>query len=65
VPFHNLPKLHRDIVKRTGEPPTMGYVEFQMEVLRKLWSGGGERAYSDRETWIGAPCRAEYRAAAE
>lgn len=53
VPFHQLSRLHRAIVAKTGrEPPTMGYLEFQIEVLRKLARRGGEASYSDDETWI-------------
>lgn len=54
VPFHRLPELHREIVTRSGtEPPTMGYLAFQLQIIRKLARVDDEWAYDRRETWIG------------
>jgi fatty acid desaturase len=54
VPFHRLPELHRAIVDRTGaEPPTMGYLAFQREIVRKLARVDDEWAYPKAETWVG------------
>ena len=37
VPFHQLPALHAEIVKRLGyEPPTIGYLEFQRRFIGHL-----------------------------
>ena len=54
VPFFRLPQLHREMVEARGgvEPPTVGYIEFQWHMLRKLmaensakYSGKDIRAY--------------------
>ena len=40
VPFYNLPKLHAELVKHAGyEPPTIGYLAFQYQFIRKLMKG--------------------------
>jgi fatty acid desaturase len=55
VPFHRLPELHRAIVAKAGvEPPTMGYFEFQREVIAKLTRGREVADYPNDCTWIGA-----------
>lgn len=52
VPFHALPALHAEIVERSGrQPPTMGYIEFQVRVIAAL-ARGGEVAYADDRTWV-------------
>ena len=30
----------------------MGYIEFQIEVIRKLWGGKSEADYPSDEVWI-------------
>lgn len=53
VPFHRLPALHRAIVAKVGsEPPTMGYFEFQREVITKLARGRERSDYADDRAWI-------------
>jgi fatty acid desaturase len=55
VPFHRLPELHQAIIAKAGvEPPTMGYFEFQREVIAKLTRGREVTDYPDDGTWIGA-----------
>jgi fatty acid desaturase len=55
VPFHRLPKLHRTITAKMGmEPPTMGYFEFQREVIAKLLRGRETTDYGDDSVWVGA-----------
>lgn len=40
VPFHQLPKLHAEMVEALGfEPPTVGYIEFQIRFIRALIRG--------------------------
>ena len=54
VPFYRLPQLHREMVEARGgkEPPTIGYLEFQWHMIRKLlaentarYNGKDVRAY--------------------
>lgn len=53
VPFHRLPALHADITARIRrEPPTMGYLEFQREVLAQL-ARGGELGRPQDAAWVG------------
>jgi len=53
VPFHQLPELHEEIVTRTGKRPhTMGYLEFQREVLKRFSGGKSEADYPDKEAWV-------------
>lgn len=53
VPFHRLPELHQAIVASTGrQPPTMGYLRFQWEVLTKLARAKSEADFADRVVWI-------------
>lgn len=64
VPFHALPDLHAEIVRRTGqEPPTMGYLEFQFRVIAAL-ARGAESSYPDDESWVRADRGAGHRPAA-
>lgn len=66
VPFKKLPDLDREIFAKNGiEPHRMGYLAFQVAVLKALWKGD-ETFYPDDEPWIvaaddpraGAPARA-------
>lgn len=44
VPFHALPRLHREMVAHAGtSPETVSYLGFQWHVLRKLWQEGHTR----------------------
>ncbi|MFT5115660.1 MAG: fatty acid desaturase [Parasphingorhabdus sp.] len=44
VPFHALPELHKELVRHTGyEPPTTGYLAFQMRFIGKLLDGPESR----------------------
>ncbi len=53
VPFHQLKKLHSEIVTRTGKHPhTMGYLEFQMEVLKRFSGGKSESDYPEKDAWV-------------
>lgn len=41
IPFHVLPQLHEDIVESAGhEPESIGYIEFQWHMLKKLIKEG-------------------------
>lgn len=54
VPFHRLPELHQEIVKKAGvEPPTMGYLAFQWALIKQLAKVDDEWAYDKRKTWVG------------
>lgn len=53
VPFHRLKELHREMVTRTGKQPhTMGYIEFQREILKRFSGGKSERDYPEKEAWV-------------
>ena len=40
VPFHKLPELHDELVKHAGyEPPTTGYLAFQLRFIKQLMQG--------------------------
>lgn len=53
VPFHRLEELHAEIVRRTGKQPhTMGYIEFQREVLKRFSGGKTEADYPDKDAWV-------------
>jgi len=53
VPFHALRGLNDTIETRLGhEVHRMGYIEFQIEVIRKLWGGKSEADYPSDEVWI-------------
>ena len=53
VPFHRLRELNREMTEGVGTPPhSMGYFEFQMEVIRKLSGGKSEADYPYDEVWI-------------
>ncbi|MEM7239467.1 MAG: fatty acid desaturase, partial [Pseudomonadota bacterium] len=53
VPFHKLRELNRKMTEGAGVPPhAMGYLEFQIEVVRKLWGGKSEADYPHDEVWI-------------
>ena len=44
VPFHRLPALHTELVRRAGyEPPTTGYLAFQWRFIRQLMAGPESR----------------------
>lgn len=46
VPFYNLPELHAEILKATGEEPvTMGYLEFQRDMIQHLARNRSESAF--------------------
>ena len=51
VPFWKLKALNDKIETQTGEVHRMGWIEFQIEVLRKLWSKN-EDDYPMNEVWI-------------
>lgn len=54
VPFHHLRELHEHIFTRRGtSPPTMTYLEFQLQVLRAFAHGKTEHDYPDDHAWIG------------
>jgi fatty acid desaturase len=44
VPFHALPQLHAEIVKKLGSVPSASYLEAQAEIFAQLW---GSRASSE------------------
>lgn len=55
VPFHRLRKLNHAMTEGAGQPPySMGYVDFQVQVIRKLWGGKSEADYPCDEVWITA-----------
>ncbi len=54
VPFHRLPRLHAMLFTERGvEPPSMGYLAFQLQVLAALRHGRTEADYPDDRAWIG------------
>ncbi len=58
VPFHALRGLNDTIEARIGhEVHRMGYIEFQVEVIRKLWGGKSEADYPSDEVWIARDTR--------
>ena len=55
VPFHRLRELNATMTENTGQPPhSMGYLAFQVEVIRKLSGGKTEADYPHDEVWITA-----------
>ena len=55
VPFHRLRELNATMTQGAGQPPhSMGYIEFQIAVIRKLWGGKSEADYPYDEVWITA-----------
>ena len=53
VPFHKLRDLNAEMTKGAGKPPhAMGYIEFQIAVIRKLMNGRTEADYPSDEVWI-------------
>ena len=53
VPFWKLKELNDEIETKIGhEVHRMGYIEFQLEVVRKLWGGKSEADYPMNEVWI-------------
>ena len=53
VPFHRLQELNREMTEGAGTPPhSMGYLEFQRAVIRKLMGGKSEADYPYDEVWI-------------
>lgn len=53
VPFWRLKDLNREMTEGAGKPPwSMGYVEFQIQVIRKLLGGRSEADYPMDEVWI-------------
>jgi fatty acid desaturase len=55
VPFHRLRDLNRSLTEGVGKPPhSMGYLDFQIAVIRKLWAGKTEADYPYDEVWITA-----------
>ena len=53
VPFHALKGLNDTIENRIGhEVHRMGYLEFQIAVIRRLWGGKSEADYPSDEVWI-------------
>ncbi|NKC11972.1 MAG: rhizopine catabolism protein [Gammaproteobacteria bacterium] len=63
VPFHKLPELHEELVRRAGyEPPTTSYLAFQWTFIRRLWRGpetydGIAEIPANRASRSGADCR--------
>ncbi len=65
VPFHALPKLHREIVTSIGtEPPSMTYLGFMWASLRALSGGRSEADYPEDATWVADPLPAQSTAPA-
>ncbi|MGD1925711.1 MAG: fatty acid desaturase [Paracoccaceae bacterium] len=53
VPFHSLSSLNARLTEGAGRAPySMGYLEFQIEVIRQLWGGKSEADYPYDEVWI-------------
>lgn len=53
VPFWKLHSLNDEIEGTIGhEVHRMGYIEFQIELIRKLWGGKSEADYPMNEVWI-------------
>lgn len=53
VPFWKLRTLNRAMTEGAGTPPwSMGYIEFQAQVIRKLMGGRSEADYPETEVWI-------------
>ncbi len=53
VPFHRLRALNARMTEGAGTPPhAMGYVEFQVALIRKLMGGRSEADYPHDEVWI-------------
>ena len=58
VPFHRLKDLNREMTEGAGTPPySMGYLEFQAQVLAKLWAAKSEADYPYDEVWIASDGR--------
>mgnify|MGYP001156780805 FL=1 len=51
VPFWKLKKLNDKIENKAGEVYSMGYIEFQLEVIRRLWQKN-ESQWPMNEVWI-------------
>jgi fatty acid desaturase len=54
VPFHRLRALNRVMTEKAGQPHSMGYISFQIAVIRKLWGHRSEADYPYEEIWISA-----------
>lgn len=53
VPFHHLKELNQKMTDGAGQPPhSMGYLEFQIKVIRMLSGGKSEKDYPHDEVWI-------------
>ncbi|MEM1163011.1 MAG: fatty acid desaturase [Pseudomonadota bacterium] len=53
VPFHRLKELNREMTEGYGTPPySMGYIEFQIQIIQKLMGGKTEADYPHDEVWI-------------
>ncbi|MEM9140543.1 MAG: fatty acid desaturase [Pseudomonadota bacterium] len=53
VPFHRLRELNQEMTEGAGTPPhSMGYLEFQAQVIAKLWRAKSEADYPYDEVWI-------------
>ena len=53
VPFWKLKDLNADLEKGIGGPPhRMGYIDFQIQVIRKLAGAKSEADYPMNEVWI-------------
>lgn len=53
VPFHRLRELNAKMTEGAGTPPhSMGYVEFQLALIGKLWRARSEADYPYDEVWI-------------
>ncbi|MEM9063401.1 MAG: fatty acid desaturase [Pseudomonadota bacterium] len=53
VPFHQLRDLNAKMSEGAGRGPhAMGYLEFQIEVIRQLWGGKTEADYPYDQIWV-------------
>lgn len=53
VPFHKLRDLNQKMTEGAGTPPhSMGYIEFQIQLISKLMGGKTEADYPYDEVWI-------------
>ncbi|MGF1445136.1 MAG: fatty acid desaturase [Pikeienuella sp.] len=53
VPFHKLKALNAEMTEGAGKPPwSMGYLEFQLALMRRLIGGRSEADYPMDEVWI-------------
>ena len=51
VPFWKLQKLNNKIKNQAGEVYSMGYIEFQFEVIKRLWQKNASQ-WPMNEVWV-------------